>query len=272
MNTPSDEQRTERLTERYDGEARDYARYWAPVLHPASRRLVEAFAPEAARRIVDIGAGAGTLLTFLRARFPSALVVAVDRSEGMLELASSSSPVVVMDASRLAFASASFDLAIMSFMLFHLPDAVSGLADARRVLEPGGKVCVSTWASDIEARAVQIWNDELDAIRAPSVEELGRLANHDIMDTTDKVQGLLRAAGFVSPQTSYHDHAYEMNPEDFVALRTSVGATAERLRRLSDERRRRFLDRVQERLAALSKDDFTLRMRIILACAVAPSR
>lgn len=270
MSLPTDKQRSDELTKRYDIEARHYARYWAPVLHPAACRMVGELTPATARCILDIGAGAGTLLPVLRDKFPEALVVGADRSSGMLALAGRDAPLAVMDALDLGFVTNTFDVAVMSFVLFHLPDAVTGLKEVRRVLHPGGVMCLSTWAEDMESRVVRIWNEELEASGAPAAETFARLANHDLMDTTTKVTGLLTSAGFESVQAAVYPHTYRMALEDFVGLRTYVGSTAQRLGALDDASRERCVGLARERLAALSGDDFTLRMKIIFASGIAP--
>ena len=268
MKVPStDGERAEALIQRYDAEAKSYLSYWAPVIHPASCRLVGELVLPSAHRVLDLGAGAGTLLPVLGEKFGGAVVVGVDRSEGMLSLADTDDSVAVMDALDLGFRAAVFDLVVMSFMLFHLPDAAAGLKEARRILRPGGKLSLSTWATDIEAPAVRSWNDALDAHGAPAADALPRLANHDIMDTPDKVENLLGSAGFVSVEATVHEFSHTMQPDDFVALRLHVGATSQRLRSLTVEAQQHCVTDARSRLAALSPEDFTLRMKIILTSA-----
>lgn len=66
----------------------------------------------------------------------------------MLRRAPPGSPLAVADAGRLAFADAVFDVAVLASMLFHVPDMVAALAEARRVLCPSGAVGVTTWDPD----------------------------------------------------------------------------------------------------------------------------
>lgn len=272
MTSVGDNEAKRALTERYDTEASAYLHYWGPVLQPASRRLVEMLSPPAALRILDLGAGTGTLIPVLNGRFPGAEVVGADRSEGMLSLAEVGAPRVVMDAADLGFQPAAFDVVVMSFMLFHLPDAVAGLREARRVLRPRGMIGLTTWAEDIESRAVSAWNEVLEAAGAVPADAVPRLANHDLMDTREKVSGLLRSAGFVEVRAVTEDFAYRMEPEDFVALRTKVGSTKQRLESLAESDRLACVARARKVLGGLSAADFTLRMKIILASAEAPPK
>ena len=258
-----------RLTARYDAEARAYVDHWAPYLHPLACALVEHLPEVVASRVLDIGAGAGLLLPVLQERFPRALVAGVDRSAGMLSLAGERESVAVTDACTMGIRSGSFDVAVMAFILFHLPDTRTGLEEARRVLRPGGTVAVSTWSGDVASPVVDIWNEELDAHGAIAVEDLNRLAHHDLMDSTEKVEALLTSAGFGSARAIEKEFTHVTDSDEFIRLRTRVGANKERFETLDESARDRFVGVVRERLSKLSTDDLGVRMGVILCTALA---
>ncbi len=89
---------TEKLTDRYNREAHAYRELWAPVLRSAGRSLLQELAHTPVQRILDVGTGVGTLLPDLRAAFPDAFVLGVDRAHGMIALAPEEFPRAVMDA------------------------------------------------------------------------------------------------------------------------------------------------------------------------------
>ncbi|MCH7548466.1 MAG: methyltransferase domain-containing protein [Candidatus Krumholzibacteriota bacterium] len=258
------------LTVRYDAEARTYGDCWTPVLHPMSCRLVWEFPDDPVERVLDLGAGTGSLLPVLREKFSGAVVIGADRSRGMLERAGSQSPLAAMDACSSGFRDGAFDVTVMAFVLFHLPDPVVGLSEARRVLCPGGKLGLTTWANDAASRAAEIWDEELIAHGAIAPEEVARIAQHDLMDSTEKVEGLLAAAGFVSTRAEIHEFTHRIQLDDFIRLKTGVGSSAQRLESIGPGNEQKFLASARQRLSALSAADFTMQMSIVFAFANAP--
>jgi ubiquinone/menaquinone biosynthesis C-methylase UbiE len=270
MSSHFDNRAVLRLTEQYNAESRAYVDHWAPVLHPIACKLLEELPENTVERALDIGAGAGLLLQVIQQKYSQALVVGVDRSEGLLTLANPDASLVVADAVSLGILTGAFDLVVMAFMLFHLPDPSVGLAEARRVLRSGGVLGLTTWAGDLSSPAVRVWNEELETHGAVPGESLGRIARHELMDSPEKVQGLLESAGFLSARAVVQEFTHQIEPNEFIRLRTGVGSTRQRLESLDDDTRRRCVARARKRLSNLSADDFVLRIPIVLASAKSP--
>lgn len=103
-------------------------------------------------RWLDLGSGTGHFSRALAERFPQASGIAVDIAEGMLRHArplGGASRFVCGDAERLPLASASQQLIFSSLALQWCADFAAVLAEARRVLAPGGvfafsSLCVGT--------------------------------------------------------------------------------------------------------------------------------
>lgn len=98
-------------------------------------------------RWVDLGSGTGHFSRALAARFPQASGTAVDIAEGMLCHArplGGASRFVCGDAERLPLATASHDLIFSSLALQWCADFAAVLAEARRVLAPGGVLAFSS--------------------------------------------------------------------------------------------------------------------------------
>jgi SAM-dependent methyltransferase len=95
-------------------------------------------------RVLEVGPGPGEVSERIQ-RELGARVVAVDVSERMVELARRRGvDARVGDVEELPFADDEFDLVVAAWVLFHLPDLESGLAEIARVLRPGGRLVAVT--------------------------------------------------------------------------------------------------------------------------------
>ncbi len=104
--------------------------------------------------VLDIGWGTGSYTRRLRAERPDLRVVPVDLSAGM-------APEVVGEVDRLPFADGCAGGALAMHMLYHATDPLAALGELRRVLRPGGRLVVSTNASDDKRELEWLWRDGL---------------------------------------------------------------------------------------------------------------
>jgi ubiquinone/menaquinone biosynthesis C-methylase UbiE len=143
----------EQRADAWSATARDYDAFSQQVTLP--------FAEDAARlvrmgpntRVLDVAAGTGNF-TFAAAR-RGARVLATDFAPAMIELLErnardeglgASIDTAIMDGQALDLPDASFDVAASIFGLLFFPDHDRGLRELLRVLVPGGRAVVSTWA------------------------------------------------------------------------------------------------------------------------------
>lgn len=109
--------------------------------HGATRdvhnRVAQRLLADAATPVLDVGCGEGELACHL----PRRAWVGADASPTML--AGAPEPHVHADATALPFKDGSFGGVALLYVLHHLPDPRPALADAHRVLRPGGMLAVA---------------------------------------------------------------------------------------------------------------------------------
>lgn len=116
------------------------------------RKGVEALAPRAGQRILDVGCGTGDLAIEVLRQCPGCTVVGIDLSQGMLERAreklaeaglADSVLLQVGDATELAFADGAFDGIASAFCLRNVVGRPRAFREMRRVLTPGGRIVLA---------------------------------------------------------------------------------------------------------------------------------
>lgn len=258
--------RTRQLAERYNREACAYRDLWAPVLRISGRRLLSEFAGAAVERVIDVGAGVGSLSGDIVTTFPSACVVGIDRSPGMLALAPAWLARVVADARQLPIASGGVDLVLLVFVLFHLESPVDGLHEARRVLRSGGRVGTITWRGEVESTASRIWTECLDKYGAappdPAVQ-----TRHAPVDTPDKMEDLLQRAGFTSIRAWEEDLVSAIDIEHLLNLKTRMGSGKLQFDSLEVAAREACMRDARCRMEALTSADFVGKGKVVYAVA-----
>jgi ubiquinone/menaquinone biosynthesis C-methylase UbiE len=155
-----------------------------------------------ARRILDVGSGAGQIAGhLLKYADREAEITCFDLSHEMLRrarqrLKSVRPRFVVADLTRLPFADGSFDCVTCGYVLEHLPDPRVGLAELSRVMTHGARMLLLTTEENLAgAWTSLIWRcrsynrQEL----ARTCEELGLRWRQELWYT--KMHKVLRAGG-----------------------------------------------------------------------------
>lgn len=263
------------LATAYASAAQEYAHLWSPVIQPMGARLIAAMPLGKANRVLDVGTGSGGLLSVIRARAPAALIVGIDRVDRMLRLARSESPgtpLAVMDTEELAFRTATFDAALLAFILFNLPDPVRGLSETARVLRRPGCVGTATWGVNQALPAPEIWDQELDAAGARPEALPPEVQQHGLMDAPDKVGQLMEGAGLEPVRLWAERFERRWAWEELYRLRSGFGLYRRRLGTLSEDPRRACLGRIRARMSSLSSAALVWRPEVVLALGRHPSK
>jgi SAM-dependent methyltransferase len=266
---------------RPDPDSLRYARHWEPVLAGPGRRLLERIEDEPVT-FLDVGAGTGALAVAAAGRWPSARIIGLDASAGMLSVArhrvtveGSSDDVariewLAADAAAMPLPPASVDVAVAAFVLQLVPDRVDVLSEAHRVLRHGGTIGVVTWiGEDVQMTAdvefdEAVYELELDepegAFREPRPGDFADLA---------EAEAELRRAGFVDIDVRPDELRHTWSREDFLAFKQDFDE-AELYGSLGPADRSRLDERVMARWAALPDEAFSLRASLVSALARRP--
>jgi SAM-dependent methyltransferase len=126
--------------------------WWYLALRAAVLRHLETRLPVAPARILDAGCGTGGMLRQLRARFPEAGLIGVDRDEQAVQLSAArgaANQVVRGSLNALPFRDRCFDAVVSLDVLVHAAiDEAAALGELGRVLRPGGVLILNLAAFD----------------------------------------------------------------------------------------------------------------------------
>ncbi len=117
-------------------------------------RLVAQIVADGPAAVLEIGCGTGSLTALLADALPTASITGLDPDTDVLaRAAAKGAPSRIRwqegNATRLPMPDGSFDLVVASLMLHHLTtdEKLAALAEARRVLRPGGRLHVADWGA-----------------------------------------------------------------------------------------------------------------------------
>lgn len=189
-------------------------------------RLVEHAQLTTGSRVLDAATGRGASAFPAAKRVgPHGRVIGTDISAGMLretgkDVRSGNWPNIelqLMDAEQLTCPDSAFDCVLCGFALWFFPHPDRALQQFYRVLKPGGRLALTTWAHDSPMHNLQR-NTLRPYLPAPSkangAEEKQRF------DTKEQLEAVLRQASFVNAKVF---------AEDFEAIVTGVDPFWEQL-------------------------------------------
>ncbi len=274
------------IVARYDADAAEYARYWGPVLEETARRLLDYAEPFVTKRggrvrVLEVGAGTGTLLLAALERWPLAEFVATEPARGMLDLAEARVRAARPNESRVTFLEGlaaalpvgdnSIDLVISSFVLQLVPDRLAALREAGRVLTPGGMVAYVTWL-DRDSRRAFIPAEEFD--EAVYDLEIDEPEGTDEPHAGDVRSGRtatdeLRRAGLIRASATEEELIYSWTRDSYLDYKLAYD---ERwlMENLNAAQRKQLEKDARERLGRLKERDFRWHAPVVFARALKP--
>jgi SAM-dependent methyltransferase len=135
------------LRQGWQDEAQNWAAFARTPGHDGTHETINLPAlldllPPAGRRTLDLACGEGRISRLLQSL--GHRVVGIDASPAMARLtAGQHSPVLMGDATRLPLADEAVDLVVAYMCLHDIDDMPAAVAEASRVLEPSGRLCLA---------------------------------------------------------------------------------------------------------------------------------
>lgn len=140
--------------ESYDVIAETFHKVWARYTGRFAGDLIDLMFPQLGEKALDLAGGSGAAAIKLAERVgPNGQVTIIDISPGMLKVAEKNAAdrnltnivTRAMDAENLEFHDATFDLITCSFGVMFFPQIERAVAEAYRVLKPGGRIGFVVW-------------------------------------------------------------------------------------------------------------------------------
>jgi SAM-dependent methyltransferase len=220
------------------------------------RALIEAAGIGPGFEVLDLAAGTGDPAVTIAPGLGSGGVTALDLTFDMLavgrdradNLALGNVRFVVGDMAALPFADASFDAVTCRNGLMFPADRLACVAEARRVLRPGGRAAWLVWAT-IEENPTFL--TVLDGLRRHFNEEFKpRMARH-ALGRRGILGGLIEQAGFVAVQETRLSYMRIVRPGDDYFRRAAARAIPHRTGGMSADDWSRLIASIEEASAAL---------------------
>jgi ubiquinone/menaquinone biosynthesis C-methylase UbiE len=193
---------------------------------PVSHWMVDAISPQPGQRVLELAAGMGeTGMLAAELVAPLGGVIVSDQAEAMLEgararaieLSLSNVEFQVLNAEWIDLPLASVDAVLCRWGYMLMADPATALADARRVLRPGGRIALAVWDAIAENPWALLPGQELlERDGGPAAGALGAGASSESASAANasseprpgpfalaseaRVVKLLREAGFVEVQ------------------------------------------------------------------------
>ncbi|HZR68465.1 MAG TPA: class I SAM-dependent methyltransferase [Burkholderiales bacterium] len=187
---------------RWQSVAAPYHDYFGALTSQSIGSLLDAVAAARGTRLLDVASGPGYVAAAAVRR--GARATGVDFSSEMVAQARRLHRGVDYregDAQALPFGAGSFDAVVVAYGLLHFSDPDRALAEARRVLAPGGRVAFSVWAAPERAVAFAIVLDAVKTHGDPAVPLPPGPPFFRFSDPAECVRALT-AAGFERPHVA----------------------------------------------------------------------
>jgi SAM-dependent methyltransferase len=241
----------------WSARAAGWAKQWGRFAAPAREALADATRIGPGMRVLDIGCGSGELCALAAER--GAEVAGIDAAAGMIEIARRLVPEAdlrVGAMEQLPWEDGRFDVATAVNALQFAADFVDAVAEAARVVRPGGSVAVCNWGPMADRQLFVVIRALRDGPSAagPEISEPGGL------------ERLARQAGLEPVRAGDIDVPYEAPDQESLEAAFLNDALFGALERLGEAETRRL---IAEAAAPFRRSDgsyrFENRFRYVIA-------
>ena len=216
MNLPRD--RKHEIIGIFNRSAATYDRIGPRFFAHFGRRLVEHAHITPGATVLDVAAGRGAVLfPAAHQAGPRGRVVGIDLSPEMVRetvaeiqgTGLSNAEMLLMDAEELQFPDASFDCVLAGFSLWFFPQPQRALAEFLRILKPGGRIGITTWAKDCPTQG---WT--MPALRQHLPPQRDQEPQPSRFDTPPMLEAALQQAGFKAIGITVEDAEFTSADEE----------------------------------------------------------
>src|SRR5437899_4140099 len=279
MNPDSSGEMVDHLVDFFDRIAPVYDT-WAGGQHArVAGRLVDLAAPVKNEHVLDVGTGTGLVAHLVAPKVSPGMVLGIDLSENMLSIARAKKQknvqFVGMAAEHLVFRPGTFDLVTMGEALAYFADPTTALAEANRVLRPGGRLAVSCQRRSLSTRAQDLFFQGLVPLARRHYLSLPRYSSERArFGEPEVLPQLLSAAGFdVMRMTEMVTGGRTNGAREWTELMAGAGPLPNTLIRALGPRYRSELEaEVELAMASLGDPDDAFRYHHSYVVAVATKR
>ena len=257
----------------WERSARSYHNFWTRLTNQTIEPLLATVQRGDTTRLLDVATGAGNVA---QAGVRKGMrVVGVDFSTAMLTQARKQHPAVDFcegDAEALPFADNSFDAVVINFGLLHFGNPEQALAEACRVLRPGGRIGFTVWATPEAAIGFQIMLQAIETHGDPNVQLPEGPPFFRFSDPAES-ERTLQAIGFTNLSITAVQQTWRLSsPDDlFVAFYEGTARTGGLLRAQSRDALDNICAAVIKAASAYEKDGIVeIPMPAILTSAQKP--
>ncbi len=194
----------ERVANKYDS-------VWSSSTRQFIPSLLDAVEVSEKMSMLDVGCGPGYVSATAAER--GAIPLGLDFSAEMIAIAKKMFPRIEFrqgDAQNLPFPDASLDRVVSNFALLHVSNPERAMAEAARVLKPGGRFAFTTWAKVSQNPFVKLVDDAIQA-HANLDLDLPPGPPHYLFESEKEFREALTRAEFDGASMTFNVHRIEWN-------------------------------------------------------------